>query len=167
MGKLKEYICKQCKKQYFSRDYRTKFCSRSCATKYNSTGRKLSEETKTKLVAASIKFWKEHPELKSKKEKESQKGKHKRCPKNLFELSKRTISKIITRLKIPCSNCGFDKVSGDLHHIVPRHLGGTDDHFNLAHLCPNCHRLADRGLLTKFITLEEQIGDRWKQYYYG
>jgi len=28
----------------------------------------------------------------------------------------------------------------DVHHIIPRSMGGTDKRSNLIELCPNCHR---------------------------
>lgn len=90
-----------------------------------------------------------------------------RLPKNLLDVSKRTTTKILRRLEIGCSNCGWDKTICDLHHIVHRKDGGTDDHSNLTYICPNCHRLAHDGKLTKFTTVDEQIGNRWKDYYFG
>lgn len=52
-----------------------------------------------------------------------------------------------------CFVCDFDEVV-EVHHITPKHRGGTDDLENLALLCPNHHALADRGMLAvknKFI----------------
>lgn len=85
--------------------------------------------------------------------------------KSILEVSKRTTSKIIKRLNIVCSNCGWNEAHGDIHHIHHKAKGGSDDHSNLSYLCPNCHRLAHVGKLIKFVTLEEQIGDRWKEAY--
>lgn len=45
-----------------------------------------------------------------------------------------------------CVVCGFDEVV-EVHHIIPRHLGGSDDPTNLVLLCPNHHALADKGML--------------------
>lgn len=45
-----------------------------------------------------------------------------------------------------CAICGFDEVV-EIHHIVPRSLGGTDEPSNVIVLCPNHHALVDRGLL--------------------
>lgn len=41
-----------------------------------------------------------------------------------------------------CEKCGFDKVPEilELHHIVRRCDGGSNDLTNLKILCPNCHR---------------------------
>lgn len=45
-----------------------------------------------------------------------------------------------------CFVCGFDEVV-EVHHIVPRAVGGKDHPENLILLCPNHHALADRGML--------------------
>lgn len=85
---------------------------------------------------------------------------------SILSASPRTISKILTRLKLGCSECGWDKSICDIHHIVPKSKGGSDEHSNLTYLCPNCHRLAHRGQIAKFITLVDQIGDSWKHFYF-
>ena len=46
-----------------------------------------------------------------------------------------------------CAICGFDTIT-EVHHILPRTDGGTDDPDNLIVLCPNHHAMADRGMLT-------------------
>lgn len=45
-----------------------------------------------------------------------------------------------------CTVCGFDEIV-EVHHIIARYLGGTEDPENLILLCPNHHALADRGML--------------------
>lgn len=41
-----------------------------------------------------------------------------------------------------CNRCGFDEVGIlQVHHIIERCNGGTDDPSNLEVLCPNCHTL--------------------------
>ncbi len=85
--------------------------------------------------------------------------------KSLFDLSKRTISKILVRLNTSCSICGWNVASCDLHHIVPKKNGGSDDHTNLTCVCPNCHRAIHAKKLLPTMTLEDQIGDEWKKYY--
>ena len=84
------------------------------------------------------------------------------------ELSKRTQAKVLRRLGTHCSHCDFfcKGITLDIHHIVPVKKGGSDDTKNLSYLCPNCHRMAHNGLVIDFISLEEQIGDSWKNVYY-
>ena len=84
---------------------------------------------------------------------------------NIYEVSSRTRCKILKRMIQSCSNCGWNKSSCDLHHIIPRSRGGSNDHTNLTILCPNCHRLAHENKITSFVSLQEQIGDSWKQHY--
>jgi len=40
-----------------------------------------------------------------------------------------------------CQKCDISFSYLERDHIVPRHLGGTDDESNLQWLCPNCHTL--------------------------
>ena len=148
------------------KDCRQEFCSKSCSATFNNKKRILSEETKKKQSLRLKEYWDKHPEKKKQNNIHSQKGKHKE-PTSLLELSKRTISKICRRLKIGCSNCEWKEEICDIHHILARKDGGTDEHTNLTYLCPNCHRLAGKGKLTKFINLQEFLGDKWKEFYYG
>lgn len=45
-----------------------------------------------------------------------------------------------------CAVCSFDEVV-EVHHIVPRRMGGGDHPSNLVLLCPNHHALVDKGLM--------------------
>lgn len=90
---------------------------------------------------------------------------------SILNLSTRTAQKILKRMweagKIKCSNCGWDNAVGDIHHINGKKIENPDNHTNLTYLCPNCHRLAHRKILIKFITLDKQIGNDWMNYFYG
>jgi hypothetical protein len=92
---------------------------------------------------------------------------------NLYLYSSRTKSKIIQRMinakEIGCSNCNWNESIGDFHHINGRKIEDAHNHNNLCYLCPNCHRLVHAGILPieKLISLEIQIGDKWKKYAYG
>jgi DNA-directed RNA polymerase subunit RPC12/RpoP len=90
-------------------------------------------------------------------------------PKTLFELSSRTISKIIKRAKIKCMMCGWDKTSLDIHHIIPRKKNGTDNDDNLICLCPNCHRMAHENKYDydelKFNSIKF-LFENWKDFYH-
>lgn len=48
-----------------------------------------------------------------------------------------------------CEWCGDQLDHPEIHHIEPRSEGGPNEPDNLIVLCPNCHRKADRGGLTK------------------
>lgn len=90
---------------------------------------------------------------------------------SILKLSTRTSQKILKRMwvdgKLKCSNCGWNETTCDLHHIKGRKIKNADSHDNLTYLCPNCHRLAHRGILTNFIPISVQIGDEWMNYFYG
>jgi hypothetical protein len=47
-----------------------------------------------------------------------------------------------------CSICGWNKTVCDQHRIIFGCNGGKYIKGNLISLCPNCHRLVHRGLLT-------------------
>ena len=47
-----------------------------------------------------------------------------------------------------CEVCSY-ALAVDVHHLVPRALGGNDSPNNLAVLCPNHHREIHIGILTK------------------
>jgi hypothetical protein len=55
-------------------------------------------------------------------------------------------AQVLRRDDYRCVICGFDQVV-DVHHIVGRKRGGSDDPTNLLTLCPNHHRMADIGLI--------------------
>lgn len=46
-----------------------------------------------------------------------------------------------------CMRCGWEQASCDTHHIIPKSNGGGYTIGNGIILCPNCHRLANFGLL--------------------
>lgn len=48
-----------------------------------------------------------------------------------------------------CEWCGESVDAPDVHHITPRNEGGPNEPENLIVLCPNCHRKADRGVISR------------------
>lgn len=52
-------------------------------------------------------------------------------------------------LLYPCANCNWNVGPRDVHHIIHACNGGKNDLSNLITLCPNCHRLAHRNLLSE------------------
>jgi 5-methylcytosine-specific restriction endonuclease McrA len=51
---------------------------------------------------------------------------------------------------LSCANCNWKEAPRDIHHIVSLSKGGKHTFNNLITLCPNCHRLAHRKLLSKY-----------------
>src|SRR3989304_2582496 len=47
-----------------------------------------------------------------------------------------------------CAICGWAETSCDVHHIIQTNTGGSNKFDNLIILCPNHHRLANKGLIT-------------------
>ncbi len=55
---------------------------------------------------------------------------------------------LVKRFSDACMRCGWKLAPCDAHHILPRSKGGTQTLENGILLCPNCHRLADLGLVS-------------------
>jgi predicted HNH restriction endonuclease len=146
--------CKECGKSLEGKPKSQKFCSRSCGVIYNNKTRVVTDETKEKLRASAIKH---------------SIGKHKASILSIWELSSRTVQKIIKRLGLGCSSCGWDKGSCDIHHIEGRKITDPHNHKNLTLLCPNCHRLVHEDKIKKedLKTFEEILPDNWMDSYYG
>lgn len=153
------FLCanKDCQRevQRTSNNRYAKFCSRSCSTHHNNLQRgPMAQITKEKLrlsVGRTVR-----------------KKLHK-APEKLADVSSRTISRILSRMGIGCSNCGWNKSTCDIHHIKGRKIKDPHNHDNLAVLCPNCHRLAHTGMIPveSLIPLSRYIGEGWRDHYYG
>lgn len=66
-----------------------------------------------------------------------------------------------------CELCGNNR-NLEIHHIIPRSLGGTNEIDNLIVICNVCHaRLTPRGLLTKLglQKLDSDCKRRCKKFY--
>ncbi|NBQ68472.1 MAG: HNH endonuclease [Nitrosomonadaceae bacterium] len=170
------YICKKCQKPFTTQEKDGQFCGHSCSASYHNLGRKHSAESKANVAAGLKKYYKEHPEKVAKGPAHAQRigaltrGKFRiSAPESMLQLSKRTVSKIVSRLKLKCTVCGWNEAACDVHHIHGRKIKNADSHDNLTVLCPNHHRLAHSGKLhdVKLTTLTELVGDSWKQYYFG
>lgn len=62
----------------------------------------------------------------------------------MAKIPKRIRDYLLIEHDFSCCACGR-KYFCDIHHITPRHEGGTNDTSNLMVLCPSCHRYAERG----------------------
>lgn len=54
---------------------------------------------------------------------------------------------VLHRDNYTCQCCGKKHVRLEVHHIIFRSLGGTDDEKNLITLCEKCHKLVHDGIL--------------------
>jgi len=195
-------ICKTCGKE-FSEDWRKpetvkrtntpcEYCSRSCSNKRKPTEKQ--KELASKHLKETYKQIEKqgrvcekcgqifHSKDMSRKQCfdclpktiKRVKIKKERTLKDFTELSSRTVCKILKRLNLPCSCCGFyvKNIVLDIHHIIPRKYNGSNDLSNLTYICPNCHRIAhnDVSLLPgKLISIKDQLearGQNWRDYYY-
>jgi hypothetical protein len=173
--------CKHCDSDipYVNKNSKTKkFCNQSCAAKYNNSKRPpLSDEHRRKISEGLKKRYASNnppkvlsPEEQSKIVGKSTKLKYKGLEvRSIWECSSRTIGKIIKRMDIGCSRCGWKEASCDLHHIKGRKIDDPHNHTNLILLCPNCHRLAHNKKidLCGYKTIYDLFGETWKDYYYG
>lgn len=151
--------CKNCDKDFDALQKEldrgnAKFCSRSCSALYNGKHR---EKLKHTCKACNNPF--------------TSKAKHaiycSTTCKNIsikpsnnkyrYHLSHK-INKLLKDKS--CANCKWDSDVCDIHHIIPRAKGGTDNFDNLILLCPNCHRLVHKNKLdvTKISTISDRIG---------
>lgn len=62
-----------------------------------------------------------------------------------------------------CEWCGEDIDSHDTHHIKPRAEGGPNEPENLIVLCPNCHRKADNGMISRS-KLRRRVSDQMEDW---
>jgi DNA-directed RNA polymerase subunit RPC12/RpoP len=180
--------CEKCGKEHDGTFATGRFCSRSCANKRILTNehkehikqsvlnsplcKKVQEQNRKKYIC--IVCGKEYQIY-------NRRSKCKNCRRKvlhiktdyikLLDFSKRTVSKILKRAKINCSICGWNKASCDIHHIIHRKYGGSDEHTNLIIVCPNCHRTMHE-LKEKYITIEQlkllsidKTFVQWKEFY--
>jgi hypothetical protein len=155
--------CEYCN-EYHKGEYGSgRFCSTKCA-------RAFSTKDKRDLINEKIRI--SLTKISPDERKAAKHSYYERMTEatSLMDMSKRTMVKILKRLKLPCSYCGWFilGVVGDVHHIVEKRDGGLDTHDNLSYLCPNCHRCVHSKIIESkdLVTLEDYIGDSWKQYYY-
>lgn len=88
----------------------------------------------------------------------------------LLDVSTRTISKILKRANKGCSICNWNESTCDIHHIIERKNGGTDENDNLIVVCPNCHRIIHTTKKYSLDFLKERNIDKvfsnWKEFYH-
>lgn len=87
----------------------------------------------------------------------------------ILQLSTRTVAKILKRANKKCSLCGWNESTCDIHHIIEKKDGGSDDMENLICVCPNCHRIIHNENKYSFELLVEKslvnTFENWKNFY--
>ncbi len=140
-----------------------RFCSIKCARGFSTKSKRkeINEKVSLKMRDSEIikqrKIQKKHASYIRETEATS-----------LIDLSSRTARKILERMSLGCSVCGWSEAYCDLHHIVEKKNGGSNGHNNIAYICPNCHRKIHSKIIKpeELISLEDYIGDDWKKFYY-
>ena len=157
LWRAEQHKCERCGIVMFEKFGTGRFCSRACAN-----SRTHSEDT-CKKISSTIQQTNE--QLKDLKIKTGKKL-------SQYRVSKKTLSKIIANMDLPCSCCGahVPGVPWDLHHIIQRAAGGSDFADNLTYICPNCHRICHTNpeLLPKqLISLDiflDSLDKNWQDY---
>lgn len=148
-------ICKECNNEFIadSRELNrgnAKYCSLSCAAKNQRKNSKSFE--KYCIICGNIfiskyyyaKYCSNNCKLKN----------YRNLQKNKTT-SISTISRIFK--DIPCEICGWNKTTRDMHHIISVKDGGKTSLENIICLCPNCHRLVHKNLISKEVLLDITI----------
>jgi hypothetical protein len=168
--------CRNCGIDISGKKYAKTFCSTSCSNSFHNKHRTLSPETKEKIRQSLLGRRLTKPEKTSRGFKHAKavgaytKGRyHKYPPESILALSMRTVRKILKRMELPCSRCGWNEAVCDLHHIWGKKIADANSHMNLTYLCPNCHMLFHSKKIgpEDVINLEEYIGNSWKGFYFG
>jgi 5-methylcytosine-specific restriction endonuclease McrA len=144
---MENQICNFCGSE-FSADPReikrgnAKFCSLSCACKYGNTKKQRYE---CSCIVCNVVFEAQVSNAKYCSDK---------CKTKQYRLNKKddndlTKKQIDDLALLPCANCGWDLGPRDVHHIQMVSRGGKNSQENLITLCPNCHRLSHRKLLSE------------------
>lgn len=150
-------ICLFCK-QEFKADMRehnrgnAKYCNLSCHRKHMNSLKPLKDCT---CINCGEKFQSKNTKAKYCSNK---------CKLRHYRLLAGTMTEVSYAFryilpKFPCLNCGWEKGPRDVHHILPIVEGGKNVLNNLITLCPNCHRLAHRNLLSKEELFE--LSEKW------
>jgi predicted HNH restriction endonuclease len=169
------YKCENCGCDHDGNYGSGRFCSKTCARCFSTKEKRkeINEKVSSTLIKKLNTKYSDLTSDEIKKIKEAKKHASYESNielKTIFQLSKRTISKIFKRMCLPCSICGwfFNNVACDIHHITPKKNGGTDEHTNLTYVCPNCHRLIHSGKINpkSLVSLVDYIGDEWKKFYF-
>lgn len=157
--KFEPYHCETCGKLVTEPYGSNKYCSVECANK-----RTISQEQKSKISQTMCKVWAQRKNNGKKINKIKEKLKKPLC---ILNLSKRTISKILKRANQGCMECGWNESTCDIHHIIPKKQGGTDENKNLIVICPNCHRkVHTHKLILNPEKNIENLFSNWTSYYY-
>ena len=138
--------CNECGQTFMARDAEikrgnAKFCSLSCTATHFNKQRIPDKEYICKFCGRAFTSISSTSKFCSK----SCKSKH-------YYYKQKTSAYIPVKVylqKLSCEICGWSICTTDIHHITKVSDGGKNTFENLISLCPNCHRMAHRNLLSK------------------
>lgn len=150
--------CKNCGKEFSSKDKRKQFCSQSCAATYNNSKRIIHKENEKrkciccgneindcarKYCSIECQQTYQHDEWVKKWKEGSISG-----TIGKYEISSHIRRYLFDKYNCKCQKCGWgevnktsNKVPLQIHHIDGDCLNNNEE--NLELLCPNCHSLTD------------------------
>lgn len=151
MSALREYTCRTCSKTFLSRETGRVYCGRACMGQGKVRGEHRPCPT------CGVPVWVVPHRLRGRSVVYCSYSCHRktRTLENATRWkggSRQVYRRHMVRLfGDVCMVCGWAAAETDLHHIVPRAKGGRDTFDNIILLCPNDHRLADRGKLKRHV----------------
>ncbi len=190
--KIFEVLKKEVTREVNKKRGYVKFCSKSCSSKYTNAGKILKHNTRNKISNSLLRFNEDTPKALYKykcgkcnecfEDRKIRSGRKITCEKcrkkrvvydknninSIYEVSSRTMQKIIKKAKIKCALCDWDKTVLDIHHINGRKIEDANNHRNLICLCPNCHRLAHENKIEKEELQKKSLDNfliNWKHFY--
>lgn len=159
-------VCCGCSVDFIGK-YEQRYCTMSCAMRARWARGECSiprfetrEDRKrlSRLVGESVR-----------RKLRKSRGGHGYRIRSIYEMSSRTRRKVLSRLGLPCSRCGWNEAICDIHHIRGRKIRDADNHRNLSYICPNCHRLVGerKVLANELVPLTKTFPRDWRKHYYG
>ena len=75
---------------------------------------------------------------------------------SFLAFSRKIKQQVIKEQKGRCDYCGIKPKKLEIHHIIPKRMGGSDEINNAVGLCPNCHQLWDELTFQKIFYGKKQ-----------
>jgi len=160
--------CKKCNKEITEIYGSGTFCSISCANSRVKKKKNIQCLACNKDFIVSLTSKRKFCSVECSNKKKMEDPERKEIVNSLWNVSSRTRSKILSRIKTGCCRCGWNEGSCDLHHINGKKIKNPHNDSNLALLCPNCHRLYHQKKIgpNDVISIDKYLGD-WKKFYFG
>lgn len=173
-------VCATCNNKFETWQKHRKYCSMNCFrkapkiwTQMTLTKEQLEQmyfveklsfykiRDETDIPVNSIRYWFKKWGFKARTQTQAQKGKLNHMYKDGINSNQ---YRAYLRDKKRCVICSYNRII-NIHHIIHRSKGGTNDVDNLITLCPNCHSLVHNKIIKiKSITEWEDTGKKYKKF---